>query len=423
MDKQLKYDVERGLGKVYRYLKDKDDIQKYKEDLVHLLLKDQTYDFNFEGSKGLYLYDLVQLFNDPLEFLQPITSKFDSKIRYTLFVQLADLLVLFHHDYKELRIIDKIILKFHELISNKIWSKDSLLKIDYLLIVFSQNLSKKQLLKQIILWQEQLLKHKNCSIQDFGWSIHYINERIPGLIPMDERPEKPGEPRTFEKAFKFASTEDFHQKIFILDDPFELKKLMDFIYSAKDIDEKVLRRLFMTVSLTMSSFNYKKIDYPCIDTQMLLSLFHQYSDPILKQMTLKLMIQYSDLPQRSFGYELLNTSFHAYGIGFILKSYQKNDKMTLFNYVYHLDFSRNNHDVITVVNYFMDFFKHHKSNELNELLFVFYERGVSSYKREEIVKLMDKKKLLTISDYEDLLHDSNQDIRKLAKKVYRNLTK
>ena len=61
-------DIRKGLGRAYLELESAENKEEYKETLLYACLNNCSYDFITEGSKGAYLFDLINLFDNTSYF-------------------------------------------------------------------------------------------------------------------------------------------------------------------------------------------------------------------------------------------------------------------------------------------------------------------------------------------------------------------
>ncbi len=86
--------VKRGLGSAFIELSNALDKEEYRESLVYCLTHDCSYDFIFEGSKGDFLYRLMDIYQDKSYFIDiVINTLFHVKGYSNLHAQLLDILM------------------------------------------------------------------------------------------------------------------------------------------------------------------------------------------------------------------------------------------------------------------------------------------------------------------------------------------
>ena len=90
--------IRKGLGRAYLELESAEDKEEYKETLLYACINDCSYSFVTEGSKGTYLFDLINLFDDTVYFKQSIIDFLYNKVpKRSLFAQLLDILQCYYH--------------------------------------------------------------------------------------------------------------------------------------------------------------------------------------------------------------------------------------------------------------------------------------------------------------------------------------
>lgn len=90
--------LRRGLGSAIIALRDSEDKTVYREELLRCCLRDISYDWQSEGTKGYYLYDALLASGEPEYYEETIIKKFLSRCSNGLFYQLVELLYRFADD-------------------------------------------------------------------------------------------------------------------------------------------------------------------------------------------------------------------------------------------------------------------------------------------------------------------------------------
>ena len=86
--------IKRGLGSAFIELSNALNKAEYRESLVYCITHNCTYDYIFEGSKGDYLYRLINIYEDKSYFIDiVINTLFNMKSYSSLHAQLLDILM------------------------------------------------------------------------------------------------------------------------------------------------------------------------------------------------------------------------------------------------------------------------------------------------------------------------------------------
>ncbi len=96
---QFKEAFKRGLGSAYLELKNCNNLEEYKEIVLWCCLHNTCYDMQCEGSRGIYLYNAISLYEDKSYFEDAIINHFEKvNLDTWLFEQFCDLLFQFAMD-------------------------------------------------------------------------------------------------------------------------------------------------------------------------------------------------------------------------------------------------------------------------------------------------------------------------------------
>ena len=97
-EKNFKQALRRGLGSAIIELKTNENRLKYRDIIKYYCLRDISYDWQSEGSKGNYLYSAICALGEKDYFEQIIIDKFLSQCQDKLFCQLKDILLCYIYD-------------------------------------------------------------------------------------------------------------------------------------------------------------------------------------------------------------------------------------------------------------------------------------------------------------------------------------
>lgn len=93
--------LRRGLGSAIRALKNSEDKTAYRGALLRCCLRDISYDWQSEGTKGYYLYDALLASGEPEYYEGTIIKKFLSRCSNGVFYQMVAILYRFADDGNE----------------------------------------------------------------------------------------------------------------------------------------------------------------------------------------------------------------------------------------------------------------------------------------------------------------------------------
>lgn len=121
---------------------------------------------------------------------------------------------------------------------------------------------------------------------------------------------------------------------------------------------------------------------------------------------------------KKFGFSLLNTKFKSYGIRIILKNYDKEDYKVISKNIRKIKIDYENKENWYEIEESLIFYFKRKNIDirlLNEVRW-FIQKGLSSYSRYILVKLLLKKDTIKFIEKENLRWDANVKIRELIER-------
>ena len=163
--------VKRGLGSAFIELSNAINKEEYKESLVYCITHDCTYDFIYEGSKGDYIYRLINLYEEKSYFIDLVKKTLLTIKSYSnLHEQLLDILMEYYYNG------NKDIKKFFEdyyshFINNGRWTKNKINSFNYLSIKMSQLFGIRKVKDIVTDW-----KKLNINISNH-WFGYHISEK------------------------------------------------------------------------------------------------------------------------------------------------------------------------------------------------------------------------------------------------------
>ncbi len=396
--------IRRGLGRAYLELEAAENKEEYKETLLYTCFNNCSYDFTTEGSKGAYLFDLINLFDDTAYFKQSIIDFLYNKVpKRSLFAQLLDILQCYYHQ-GDLTIKPFFDDYYKYFIKNGKWTKNKILCYEYLCIILYQVFGLKkvyQILKDI----ERLKINKD----DIAWFLFLISFKYKNNLTIQNFcAEEDNQPKnydhTFDEFLKLARENRFNCSFAHWASDIEYDKCINYLKQTKNEDD---------IILILDAFQYE--DTPkVIPEELLFSLLNVHSKVV--DIEIYRTLSYKKSPKvENLSLSLLKDKENVISaIHMLMNNYKKDYKELLVNAYKKIKFSF--YKYTPLVSYTIDFMYSTKKDLPDEILFYTYEESYDAFEREYIVDCMKKRKLLTKEFLNELQHDSDYNIRKKATK-------
>ena len=392
--------VKRGLGSAFIELSNAINKEEYKESLVYCITHDCTYDFIYEGSKGDYIYRLINLYEEKSYFIDLVKKTLLTIKSYSnLHEQLLDILM---EDYYS---GNKDIKKFFEdyyfhFINNGRWTKNKINSFNYLSIKMSQLFGIRKVKDIVADW-----KKLNINIEDH-WFGYHVSEKYRkyDLVNIKSEIETNNKyNHTFEEFLELIKKEKFVYCFGCFTTEEEHKKCMDYLKTSNDsiTVEKILK-------------NYENMIVHChkmIDIEVLFSLINKFNDDI-NESIYSTLSYYKDERVVTIAFELANTKYYKIAIHMLMTNYKKEYKDIIISLYKKVKFSFNSYESLT--SDVIDFMMNKKKDMPDEILYITYYNDYCAFNREYIVKCMNKRNLLIDSIKEELHYDSDYEIRRYA---------
>ena len=139
--------------------------------------------------------------------------------------------------------------------------------------------------------------------------------------------------------------------------------------------------------------------------------------PELSQWAFEVLHYRTDASVRAYALELLQSRKHmAKAVSMLVANYEDRDKKLLVETVKQIPITYESNEWHEVFHDTMDLFGSSAKVKPKELLFYMYRNTLCSFCREDIVKEMGRRRMLTRELLEEMQYDCNGDIRKYAKK-------
>ncbi len=390
--------VKRGLGSAFIELSNAINKEEYKESLVYCITHDCTYDFIYEGSKGDYIYRLINLYEEKSYFIDLVKKTLLTIKSYSnLHEQLLDILM---EDYYN---GNKDIKKFFEdyyshFITNGRWTKNKINSFNYLSIKMSQLFGIRKVKDIVTDW-----KKLNINISDH-WFGYHVSEKYKkyNLVNIESNIETNNKyNHTFEEFVELIKIKDnvYCFGCFSIEE--EHKKCMDYLIESNEQD--IIKKILVNYQT-----EYIK---RAIVIEVLFSLIDKFDESINEEVY-KTLAYYKDERVVSLALELDKTKYYKIAIHMLMTNYKKEYKDIIISLYKKVKFSFNSYESLT--SDVIDFMMNKKKDMPDEILYITYYNDYCAFNREYIVKCMNKRKLLTDSIKEELHYDSDYEIRRYA---------
>ncbi|TYQ14550.1 UNVERIFIED_CONTAM: hypothetical protein Cloal_0896 [Acetivibrio alkalicellulosi] len=434
---QFKEAFKRGLGSAYLELKNSNCLEEYQDIVLWCCLHNTCYDMQCEGSRGTYLYNAINLYEDKSFFEIAIIKKFEKKNLDTwLFDQLCDLLYHFAMDgsksakealNKKYDILFTLLSRKRK-ISSMCSDRDNFER----LCVFLTSLNGFQAFKRIV---EQIGKF-------------YIDTNNPNIFIMDwfysNAQNKFGKKRInnymLENAKKSKSVATFLHEIqrFDCEKPHlttqpSLKELLKACYEQSGYRVKGLANLFARTALLEELTELAKIAITETNPEIKINLLWSFRKKLfpLEESYIFELAESNNDSIRDIAFEMMqhlsSNRIHDYAISLIkekkevanslsllCRCYQPKDEPLLVECVKDLTVSYNSglwHGVHMDVE---DLLKKSSCRFDPSMFIHMYKKTLCSYCRSSLVHTMYKRKILPIEILKECLYDSYDDTRKFA---------
>lgn len=399
--------IRKGLGRAYLELESAKNKEEYRESILYVCFNDCSYDFVTEGSKGIYLFDLINLFDDTAYFKQSIIDFLRNKLpKRNLFAQLLDILKCYYYQGAlEIKLFLNDYYKYF--IENGKWTKNKKMCYEYLCIIMYQIFGFKKVLNIL-----KDIEKLNINKDDIGWFLFLIsfkyknNTTILRFLPKVEEDNTPKTyNHTFEEFLQLAREKRFNCSFAHWASDIEYEKCINYLKQTKNEED---------IILILDAFQYE--DCPkIIPEELLFSLLNVHSKNVDNEIYRTLSYRKSKKVE-NLALTLLNNKENAVSaMHMLMNNYKKDYKKLLVNAYKKIKFSF--YKYTPLVSYTIDFMYSTKKDLPDEILFYAYEKSYDAFDREYIVDCMKKRKLLTEEILNELKHDSNSEIRKKAEKI------
>ena len=392
--------VKRGLGSAFIELSNAINKEEYKESLVYCITHDCTYDFIYEGSKGDYIYRLINLYEEKSYFIDLVKNTLLTIKSYSnLHEQFLDILM---EDYYNGNKDIKNFFEFYysHFVNNGRWTKNKKNSFNYLSIKMSQLFGIRKVKDILTDW-----KKLNINISDH-WFGYNVSEKFKkyNLLNIESNIETNNKyNHTFEEFIELIKIKDNVYCFGCFSTEEEHKTCMDYLIESNEQD--IIKKILVNYQ---SEYIKRKIDI-----EILFSLIDKFDEAINEEVY-KTLAYYKDERVVSLALELSNKKYYKIAIHMLMTNYKKEYKDIIISLYKKVNFSFNSYESLT--SDVIDFMMNKKKDMPDEILYITYYNDYCTFNREYIVKCMKKRNLLTDSIKEELYYDSDYEIRRYASK-------
>ena len=454
---QFKHAMQRGLGSCIVELKNTKNIEKYRDIVLWGCTHELAYDAQCEGTRSFYLYTMIQCFPDIYPFLQAVTQSMNKNIHSCgwQFAKDCEVLSLFASDevtfaYDELRkcyeVMYPILLKRRRM-GNGFPERENFESLCMALISGCKNQEAKREKYVEIVADLGRLFQSNSLFEpwNFEWFQVYCEDVI-GKRSVDKLLRETQKSSAAIKAYVDSrqadaqgSNGDFTHRRLTL--PQTAEEVYDLLKSS---DQSGLRKLVFLVR-KMQQRGFQK------EVARLAEFYKKETDKNLKVKILRLLAnkecahvldvhclikdsrsENEELRENALGAMkyIKSQELHEYGIrlaqdkefaaealSILAKNYHNTDKELFVKLVKSIPVSYEDGDWHGRFSDVQDMFRDTSiKNPPKEVLFYLYENTLCSCCREETVTEMGRRRMLTKELLYECSFDSNEEIRKYAKK-------
>ena len=454
-EKTFSQSLRRGLGGAIVELKNAKDKSVYRDIVLRCCLRDISYDWQVEGTKGFYLYQAICALGEKDEFEKIIIDKYLSRCEDRLFRQLNEILSCYARDgslsaKNTLRKkYDYFLAKNARLIKNHIdeglqWEEvaTSLFAIDGFSAFKRYAMDMGTLLqkhpnKQNVLYYDWFIteaedafgKKRTSALIDKMYAESDAIKSLVDTIKADELSRKQYQENHKEEqitveaivraAKELALSEISHYgPVMRLRHPF-LKnatdaEILDLAHIVLREEDETVKGLLLRIFLSNVAWNKP---FP-LGVDPLLE-YAQSNNKILYENALGRLEEFKDKRIHNLAVKLLQAKgIKSFALGLLKKNYRKSDDPIIAKAI-----TKASSIPQYVQSDIVDIYIRHRSENALPVLLHVYQRGDCSHCRYNIVKAMHHCKVLTDEMLAECLYDSYKDTREFAKRLMKKKQK
>jgi hypothetical protein len=441
-EKNFKQALRRGLGSAIIELKNNENRIKYRDIIKYYCLRDISYDWQSEGTKGFYLYFAICALGEQDYFEQIIIEKFLSRCQNKLFFQLTDILLSYIYDGSQSAEI-ALYKKYKYFLAKKgKLTKSFALNIDegsqweYIALDLVDFIGFPAFKRYVAELGNILLKNPNKSnrlyydwfissaenkfgkekIKDFFDNEYNKSDAIKALVDTLKAEELSQEQREMKKVDLKIVLEAAKESVLA---EYPQSKMVKFRrYFMKNAAEIEIMELANAVicekdeSVKASLLvMFRDMPFPLGITPLI--EYAQSNNKYLSEVAIKCLEEIKDKRIHDLSMQLLKTKrLDSFALDLLRKNYKKSDDDVIYALL-KKSTSIPHHVQMDIGSIYR---RHRSANALSNLLIV-YRKGECSFCRNRIIEAMNHSGVLSNEILEECLYDSYDDTRKFAKRL------
>lgn len=456
--KEFKHDMQRGLGSCVVELKNTENAERFQSTVLWGCMRDLAYDAQSDGCRSFYLYELIKYFADPAPFIDVIEKHIYVHMRSAgwEFAQDCELLECFASDgdtrsweilkacYKKLRNILRR--KRKETEYRRSPEAENFEHIcNAVLGVFYEEKERAAKLYQYFVNDMGILIKNNplYSADSFSW-FQAVSKTMLGEGTVSKILHEKNASEGIKQYLRSMETCRERQEQELTERERTAPETADEIYIRVKTEEKEMQPRFLSWTrramrkekqeeverLAQYYKNEKNIKIRCALLKLLTNEFGAWSleipvlmadsdstDAELVDSAFCALSFQKDVRVREYAHTLLQEGKHiAHAVSMLAANYEDGDREILVSAVKQIPVTYENcawHKAFSDVLHLIRGTVKHGPKELLPYL---YRNTLCSFCREDIVKEMGRRRMLTVELLEELQYDCNQDIQVYARR-------
>lgn len=414
---RFKSSIKRGTGEAYVIMESNPDLD-FSAEIIKAGLKNYAYDGQTEGSRDLYISELITLSKQQDKIRKVILNglAIERKDTWTL-VQLFDLATIFaKQGHKDAR---KAIYKrfYKKLIIGSDWcGYSSIIELDGLEgLKYIASTIGKSIEKNPDDWQDDMI-------------IRHFKDENPN-INVEKELDRASKEDKYIKIYldsiqkTQANQEQYIQPIFNLDTVRERIKNSKYIYIPQSITKSLSQEELFIIADELLSENVKKRIGKYLSIFSRIKFPYGYKPLMLFAKTkvdkrnkivewaIEALKHFSESDIRQFALDKINVTNSPFSYtNLLINNYNKGDWILLKSIA---DRCKSEHSIHNLADSYIAIYQANKTKECKEPLEAIYSKLTCGIHRTQIVKILIDNKVLSNQLKEEIKHDSSEETREL----------
>lgn len=430
----------RGLGRCVIELNDSNNIEKYRDIVLWGCLNNLSYDTQCEGTRSEYMYVLQSKFENDFFEIKIIEKFIEGTKDSWLFEHYANMLYLFAFDGSE-KSHDALYLKYEEILSKLINIKRYVRSTELQeqfewLCIWLVNLDYMSAFKRIVsdIGGAYLKNPKLTDYCTFEW-FYEESENICGKKRINKYMQK-GIKQSEEIRKFYESITAYSENTNIIPDKFSVNEVLKaskdewnkypiIRFSREATDEELLELARITLEEPKEKVKanllwaFRNKGFP-LDAKIIID-YTKSDNENLKEIAFEILAITKNKIVYEYAFELIKNEKHLEdALSILFRNFKEKDTNLIFSLLKRVKVSYREgiwHGVYTDAISWIE----HNSKIPKKIILYLYENTLCSYCRGDIVRVMSKRGILKDLLLKECLYDSNDDIRKIAKRKYKRM--